>query len=78
MLTLAGAVQLGDVTAYRDLPPGAVPPAFGDRFYVLPDAPRLAVDADGVPEFDFVFFRGPPTCPGSPTSCVPSSPQITW
>ena len=27
-------------------------------FYVLPDAPRIAQDADGNPAFDFLWFRG--------------------
>src|SRR4051794_29689490 len=60
MLTLAGSLRIGGFTLYRDLLYRDGTGSFGNVFYALPDAPRIARDAAGGPAFDFVWYRGAP------------------
>ena len=64
MLTLSQSRRFGLCTVFRDVVYRDGKPVYGPIFYVLPDAPRLATDADGNPAFDFLWFRGPAGDPG--------------
>ena len=58
MLTLSQSRRFGSFTVFRDVTYQAGKPVYGPSFYVLPDAPRIAQDAEGNPAFDFLWFRG--------------------
>ncbi len=58
MITLRDSLALDGFTAFRDVLT-ADPLLYGSTFYVLPDSPRLVVDPDGSPAFDFVMYAGP-------------------
>ena len=59
MLTLSESLRLDRFTVYRDVVVAEGQRSYSSRFYVLPDAPRLATDDTGRPEFDFVWYRQP-------------------
>lgn len=60
MLTLAGSLRVDRFAVYRDLVRRADAWVHTSTFYVVPDAPALARDADGLPLFDFLWYRTPP------------------
>ncbi len=64
MLTLAGSLQVGSFTLFRDVVYRDGVRSFSPLFYALPAAPRLARDADGAPLFDFLWYHTPPGAGG--------------
>ncbi|MGH8531188.1 MAG: hypothetical protein ACREV1_00310 [Gammaproteobacteria bacterium] len=68
MLTLANSLKLGAYTVYRDKVFRAGQSAYTATFFALPDAPRLAMDSSGLPEFDFLWYRMPPGGTGDGTT----------
>lgn len=62
MLVGADSFRVGGFTVYRDgRPPGAAP---SSRFYLLPDAPRLARNGDvDTPALHVLWYRRPPGAP---------------
>jgi hypothetical protein len=57
MITLADSCRLGSSTVFRDVLYRDGQRRYTPRFYVLPDAPRLARAAAGRPAFDFLWYR---------------------
>lgn len=57
MLTLADNFRIGDFTLYRDVTRANGARALTSTFYALADVPRLAVAADGGPDFQFWWYR---------------------
>jgi hypothetical protein len=57
MLTLAGSFRVGANTIYRDVEYRGGARAVSSKFYVLPDAPRVARDDNGGPAFRFLWYR---------------------
>jgi hypothetical protein len=64
MLTLAGSFRVRDHTIFRDVARTERQWAPTSRFYVLPDRPQLAHDADGRLLFEAVRYRGSPAADG--------------
>jgi hypothetical protein len=67
MLTLAGSVRSGAFTVFRDVTFDRGVRALTSSFYVLPDAPRVAIDDDGGQAFRFWWYREPPAADGAAT-----------
>ncbi|QJP16077.1 hypothetical protein G3545_21990 [Starkeya sp. ORNL1] len=61
MLTVPARDRIGDLTIYGD-------DTEFFRFYALPTAPRLRLDADGDPVFLLVAYAGEAVAPGQPAS----------
>jgi hypothetical protein len=59
MLSLAGSFRVGTNTVYRDVDYRDGARSVNTKFYVLPDAPRIARDDSGGPAFRFVWYRSP-------------------
>jgi hypothetical protein len=57
MLTLAQSRRASPFTIFRDFVLSDGHAEFTNIFYVLPDSPRLSLNADGGPAFDFVWYR---------------------
>ena len=57
MLTLAGNLRVDRFAVYRDVIRRNDAWINTSTFYVVPDAPELARDADGLPLFDFLWYR---------------------
>jgi hypothetical protein len=60
MLTLAGSLRVDRFAVYRDIVRRAEAWVTTSTFYVVPDAPAIARDANGAPLFDFLWYRTPP------------------
>ncbi len=57
MLTLSNPLRIAAQTVYRDVAYGDGQRRLTTKFYVMPDAPRLAQDDSGGPAFRFLWFR---------------------
>lgn len=57
MLTLANPFRIAARTVYRDVAYRDGQRLLTTKFYVMPDAPRLARDASGGPAFRFLWYR---------------------
>jgi hypothetical protein len=58
VLTLADSRRLADCAVFRDVTWGQGERSLTATFYVLGDAPRLSVAADGGPGYQFFWYRG--------------------
>jgi len=57
MLTLSQSRRIGSFTVLRDVSLEGGVARFTPAFYVMPDAPRFALEDDGGPAFHFTWFR---------------------
>jgi hypothetical protein len=57
MLTLANPFRIAAQTVYRDVAYQDGKRLLTTKFYVMPDAPRLALDDSGGPAFRFLWYR---------------------
>lgn len=76
MLTLADSRHLTDVTVFRDVAWGAGSRALTSTFYLLSDAPALALAEDGGPAYAVFCFRGatPAASGGLLTAAITCTP----
>jgi hypothetical protein len=57
MLTLSQNRKIGTCSVFRDCFLADGRPQYTNLFYVLPDAPRWAINEEGDPAFDFLWYR---------------------
>ena len=57
MLTLSRNRQIGTCSVFRDFFLADGKPQYTNLFYALPDAPRWAINEEGDPSFDFLWYR---------------------